>query len=241
VALCLGGCASSMSNAGARPPTSGTRPRDGLAARAVPIHVLPAHETIVAIAKVPLVPVFPRPRHAPPEQRLANPQPSGAPLVFVVRRSMTGWLDVLLPVRPNGSSGWIRRSDVTLRRHDFRIVVNLHEHVITVYRGEAVFDREAIGVGKAQTPTPGGVYYTKALLQPPNPNGMYGPYAYELSGFSDVLTSFNGGNGVIGIHGTNEPWLLGHDVSHGCIRMSNAGITRLAHALPLGVPVAIRA
>ena len=74
-----------------------------------------------------------------------------------------------------------------------------------------------------------------------NPNGIYGPYAYQLSGFSDVLLRFNGGTGVIGIHGTNEPWLLGKDVSHGCIHMSNAGITRLAHLLPLGVPVEIHA
>ncbi len=195
----------------------------------------------MATAKVPTVAVFRARLGSRPALRLGNPQPSGAPLVFVVRRSTPGWLDVLLPVRPNGSAGWIRRADVTLHRHDYRIVVQLRAHIITVYRGTAVFDREAIGVGKAQTPTPGGVYYTKALLPPPGPNGMYGPFAYELSGFSDVLTNFNGGTGVIGIHGTNEPWLLGHDVSHGCIRMSNAGITRLAHTLPLGVPVEIRA
>jgi lipoprotein-anchoring transpeptidase ErfK/SrfK len=209
--------------------------------RTVRTPTAPAHQTIVAIATVPSVAVYKRPRAARPAQRLANPQPEGTRLVFVVRRSTAGWLNVLLPVRPNGSSGWIRRRDVTLRRHDYRIVVALHAHFITVYRGTTVFDREPIGVGKAQTPTPGGVYYTKALLQPPNPNGLYGPYAYELSGFSDVLWNFNGGNGVIGIHGTNQPWLLGHDVSHGCIRMSNAGITRLAHTLPLGVPVEIRA
>lgn len=240
VLLFLGGCASSASRAGSRSPVTSPPGIDQRAKRVAPTH-LAADETIVAIAKVPNVAVFARPRDARPAQRLANPQPEGTRLVFVVRRSTPRWLDVLLPVRPNGSSGWIRRADVTLRRHDYRIVVELREHVIIVYRGSTVFDREPIGVGKARTPTPGGVYYTKALLQPPNPNGMYGPYAYELSGFSDVLTNFNGGNGVIGIHGTNEPWLIGHDVSHGCIRMSNAGITRLAHTLPLGVPVAIRA
>jgi lipoprotein-anchoring transpeptidase ErfK/SrfK len=119
-------------------------------------------------------------------------------------------------------------------------VVELGAHRITVFKGSSIVDREPVGVGKAQTPTPGGVYYTKELLRPVNPNGVYGPFAYQLSGFSDVLTRFNGGTGVIGIHGTNEPWLLGKDVSHGCIRMSNAGITRLAHLLPLGVPVEIR-
>jgi lipoprotein-anchoring transpeptidase ErfK/SrfK len=42
---------------------------------------------------------------------------------------------------------------------------------------------------------------------------------------------------VIGIHGTNDPSGLGKDVSHGCIRMSNTGINKLARILPLGVPV----
>jgi lipoprotein-anchoring transpeptidase ErfK/SrfK len=75
---------------------------------------------------------------------------------------------------------------------------------------------------------------------PPTANGPYGPYAYGLSGFSNVLTSFGSGDGVIGIHGTNEPWLIGKDVSHGCIRMRNDDIERLAQFLPLGTPVEIR-
>lgn len=70
---------------------------------------------------------------------------------------------------------------------------------------------------------------------------MYGPYAYGLSGFSNVLTEFNGGDGVIGIHGTNDPSSIGRDVSHRCIRMSNTGITTLAAILPLGTPVEISA
>ncbi|MDP9333421.1 MAG: L,D-transpeptidase [Actinomycetota bacterium] len=196
--------------------------------------------TIVAQAITRTVPVFVGPGDTRPRMTLASPQPSGAPLIFVVRESRRGWLRVLLPVRPNGSSGWIRQADVRLSQHDYDIVVELHAHRITVFKGSNIADREPVGVGRAQTPTPGGVYYTKELLRPLNPNGVYGPFAYQLSGFSDVLTRFNGGEGVIGIHGTNEPWLIGKDVSHGCIRMSNAGITRLAHMLPLGVPVEIR-
>jgi lipoprotein-anchoring transpeptidase ErfK/SrfK len=94
----------------------------------------------------------------------------------------------------------------------------------------------------AQTPTPGGLYYIKELLKPPNPNTVYGPYAYGLSGFSDALESFEGGDAVIGIHGTNDPSGLGKDVSHGCIRMPNDQIIKLVEEikLPLGVPVEIR-
>ena len=146
-----------------------------------------------------------------------------------------------LPVRPNGSMGWVPTNQVKLTQHNYRIVVETGAHRITVYKGWQIIDQEPIGVGKAETPTPGGHYYLKELLQPTNPNGAYGPYAYGLSGFSNVLSDYAGGDGVIGIHGTNDPAALGHDVSHGCIRMSNDGITRLAQVLPLGVPVDIRA
>jgi len=79
------------------------------------------------------------------------------------------------------------------------------------------------------------------LIKTPNPSGAYGPYAFGLSGFSDTLTTFNGGPGQLGIHGTNEPSAIGTQVSHGCIRMSNDDITRLARMLPLGTPVQIAA
>jgi lipoprotein-anchoring transpeptidase ErfK/SrfK len=193
----------------------------------------------VAQATVRRVGVYTTPAAATPTRALANPQPSGAPLVFLVQEQRPGWLRVLLPVRPNGSSGWIHTAQVRLSHHDFRIVVALGAHTITVYRGTRIIDREPVGIGRKDTPTPGGFYYTKELLRPPNPNGAYGPYAYGLSGFSNVLRSFGGGDGVVGIHGTNDPSGLGKDVSHGCIRMSNAGISKLAGILPLGVPVQI--
>ena len=104
-----------------------------------------------------------------------------------------------------------------------------------------VAERFPIGVGTGDTPTPGGEFYIKELLQPPNPNGSYGTYAYGLSGYSDVLQSFNGGSGVVGIHGTNDDSTIGRDVSHGCIRLHNSDIEKLVGILPLGVPVEIRA
>jgi RNA polymerase sigma factor (sigma-70 family) len=189
--------------------------------------------------------VFDAPGATAATRVLPNPRSSGAPLVLLVVDQRPGWLQVLLPVRPNGSTGWIRAGDVSLTTHDFRIVVELAAHRITAYQGTAVLLSEAIGVGTAEAPTPGGRYYVTELFQPLDsagrldPGGPYGPYAYGLSGYSDVLYDFAGGDGQFGIHGTNEPALLGQDVSHGCIRMSNAGITRLAGILPLGVPVDI--
>lgn len=194
----------------------------------------------VAEAVVPEVAVFAEPDGAgEPIHVLAHPTEVGAPLVFLVDSSQDEWLQVLLPVRPNGSQGWIRASDVQLSTHTFHIDVPLSALRITVYDGEEVILDEPVGIGTSDTPTPGGRYYLKELLQPPDPDGAYGPFAYGLSGFSDQLTSFAGGDGVIGLHGTNDPSSIGRQVSHGCIRMSNEGITFLAGILPLGVPVQI--
>jgi lipoprotein-anchoring transpeptidase ErfK/SrfK len=178
-------------------------------------------------------------RDGPIVMRLTNPNADGAPLVFLVEEEQPGWLRVLLPVRPNGATGWIRADAVTLSSTGYHIDVTLAAHRIVVADGDRVVDDEPIGVGRANTPTPGGAYYITELLQQPTPDGPYGPYAYGLSGYSNVLHAFNGGAGIVGIHGTNDPAGLGHDVSHGCIRMSNAGISKLAHLLPLGTPVDI--
>jgi lipoprotein-anchoring transpeptidase ErfK/SrfK len=147
---------------------------------------------------------------------------------------------VFLPVRPNGTTGWVRASDVTISQTPYRIVVNLFIHQITVYNGESIMLQEPVAVGTSDTPTPIGTYYLRVLLEAPDPNTVYGPYAYPLSGHSDVLTSFNGGDGELGIHGNNDESVLGQSVTAGCVRMSNAGITRLVPMLPLGTPVEIR-
>jgi lipoprotein-anchoring transpeptidase ErfK/SrfK len=194
----------------------------------------------VAEAVVPEVAVFAEPGGSgEPAHRLAHPTEVGAPLVFLVEAEQGDWVRVLLPVRPNGSQGWVRASDVTLSTHSYRIEVSLSAFRIKVFEGATVLLEEPVGVGTGETPTPGGRYFLKELLQPPDPGGAYGPFAYGLSGFSNQLTSFAGGDGVIGIHGTNDPSSLGRQVSHGCIRMSNEGITRLAGILPLGTPVDI--
>ncbi|HEY6794749.1 MAG TPA: L,D-transpeptidase [Kineosporiaceae bacterium] len=202
-----------------------------------PIHV--GATSVVARAVPASVPVYRTPTDGAPWMTLKNPEPSGAPLVFLVQAQRDGWLRVLLPVRPNQAQGWVHRSDVTLFQHDYRMVISISRHTLTVYRGSAVQLTEPVGLGTATTPTPGGVFYTMELLKPSDPKGAYGPYAFGLSGFSTVLTEFMGGDGRIGIHGTDDPAGLGKNVSHGCIRVRNAAIERLARTLPLGVPVQI--
>ena len=170
---------------------------------------------------------------------LSNPNENGAPLTFLQREQRASWVRVLLPVRPNGSEGWINTNDVRLTSHRYKIKVELTTHRLTVTDGDKTILDTPVGIGTKDTPTPGGLYYTKELLQPPDPNTVYGHFVYGLSGFSNVITSFQGGEGVIGIHGTNDPSTIGKDASKGCLRISNEAITMLAKRLPLGVPVEI--
>jgi lipoprotein-anchoring transpeptidase ErfK/SrfK len=202
------------------------------------------YRSTVAEAVVARVPVYDRQGGTTPTQTIDQPNDPPRPLVFLVMEEHPPlWLKVLLPVRPNGSTGWIKATDVRLTEHEYRMKIELGAHRITVTQGPRVLVQAPIGVGVRETPTPGGLYYTKELLRPPRPDTAYGPYAYGLSGFSNELTSFAGGDGVIGIHGTNDPSGLGKDVSHGCIRMPNEDIVRLVEniKLPLGVPVDILA
>jgi lipoprotein-anchoring transpeptidase ErfK/SrfK len=219
----------------ARPPPAEAVPGDATWPEPVP-----ADDThTVAEAVVPGVKVFDSPADEKPSRRLDNPTEVGAPLVFLVTVETGKWLKVLLPVRPNGSTGWIRSNQVKLLQHDYRIEVLLDRHRLRAYDGDEVILNTEIAVGTQDTPTPGGRYYIKELLKPPNPNSVYGTYAYGLSGFSNVLESFAGGEGVIGIHGTNDPSVIGTDVSAGCIRMTNQDIEKLVKVLPLGTPVEI--
>ena len=87
-------------------------------------------------------------------------------------------------------------------------------------------------------PTPTGASYITELLDTGNPNGTYGPYAFGLALHSETLTEFGGGDGQVGIHGTNTPRLIGQRVSHGCVRLNNDDMRRLVDLkLALGTPV----
>jgi lipoprotein-anchoring transpeptidase ErfK/SrfK len=205
---------------------------------------LPTGNTWIAQARRPRVFVYAEPdAEAQPMEVLANPNENGAPLVFLVDGTdVSGDLvPVFLPVPPNGSTGWVRARDVSLVANPYHIRVELTAHKLTVTKASEVVLDTVVGVGTADAPTPGGTYYIKELLEPPDPNGVYGVYAYGLSGFTnnpEVAEQFGDG-GVIGLHGTNQPELLGQDVSHGCIRVTNEVITEMAGYLPLGTPVEI--
>jgi len=174
-----------------------------------------------------------------PWRRYSNPTAQRTPLVFLVRERRGTWLRVMLPSRPNGSEGWVREAGMELRSDPYSVLVDLTEHRLMVRKARRLVLDVAVGVGRAATPTPSGLYYVAELLRQPDPNGLYGPWAFALSAHSSVLSHFGGGDGQVGIHGTDDPSGIGHTVSHGCIRVRNRVIERLAAILPLGTPVRI--
>jgi lipoprotein-anchoring transpeptidase ErfK/SrfK len=92
-------------------------------------------------------------------------------------------------------------------------------------------------VGKASTPTPAGRFWVREKMSTGNPGGAYGPWALGTSAYSP-MSDWPGG-GVVGIHGTNQPWLVPGRPSHGCVRMPNAAIRRLVGLIGVGTPVLI--
>jgi lipoprotein-anchoring transpeptidase ErfK/SrfK len=199
-----------------------------------------ASGSIVATALTSHIPVYRTPNARSPFLRLANPTASGAPLVFLVRERRGGWERVYLPIRPNGATGWVNDRYVSLARNPYSLQVRLDRHELIVRKHGRVIQRIPAAVGRSVLPTPTGRYYIVELLKQPDPTGPYGPYAFGLSAFSRVLYSFGGGPGQIGIHGTDDAASIGRNRSHGCIRISNTAIARLASHLPLGTPVDIR-
>ena len=156
------------------------------------------------------------------------------------RRTVSGvWVRVRLAVLPNNSTGWVPRRTLgnwrTVRTH---LLVDRRRLTLTLYRmGKPVFWAR-VGVGQPQSPTPAGQFYVRNMLYGFDAPA-YGPVAFGTSARSPVLTEWPGG-GFIGIHGTNEPGLLPGRVSHGCVRLRNADMLRLARLLPVGTPMTIR-
>jgi lipoprotein-anchoring transpeptidase ErfK/SrfK len=148
------------------------------------------------------------------------------------------WYRVQLPVRPNGATGWVRADDLQLHPVRARIEVDVSRRRLTLLRDGRPAFSATVAVGAPATPTPIGRYYVNQRLVPEEPGGPYGPGAIGISAFSPVLTGWAQG-GPIAIHGTNEPWSIGHAVSNGCIRLPNATLTRLFRVAVAGTPVVI--
>jgi hypothetical protein len=162
-------------------------------------------------------------------------------LAYGSRRDRAGllWIRVPLSTIPNGLSGWVPRNALgdlhIVRTH--LIIDRSRLSAVLLRNGRQVF-RTRVGLGQPQWPTPRGEFYVRVrLAQFLDP--MYGPVAFGTNARQPWLTDWPNG-GVVGIHGTDAPQLLPGRVSHGCIRLRNDAILRLARLMPLGTPVSIR-
>jgi lipoprotein-anchoring transpeptidase ErfK/SrfK len=158
-------------------------------------------------------------------------------LAVAGRRDSHGalWVKLRLQLRPNGTFGWIKASTVLLSTMHNKLVVHRGQRKIEILHDGAVVAEAPVAIGSPGRETPLGNYYVTARFVPDDP--FLGIFAVETSAYSK-MTEWPGG-GLVGIHGTSAPQLLGQAVSHGCVRVSNATAALLRRWAPLGTPISI--
>jgi lipoprotein-anchoring transpeptidase ErfK/SrfK len=149
------------------------------------------------------------------------------------------WYRVSVPGRPNGRSGWVRAGAVELRSVQKRLVIYRGARTFEFWDGTRLVRRGRVAVGKTGAETPLGLFYVTDKFDPEiDPEwSILGAFAFETSAYSK-LTDWPGG-GIVGVHGTPWPNLLGQAVSSGCIRLHNRDVEFLRNRMPVGTPVKI--
>jgi lipoprotein-anchoring transpeptidase ErfK/SrfK len=149
------------------------------------------------------------------------------------------WYRVWLAQRPNGSRGWVSEGDLAFYTVTSKIVIDLSQRTLTVYCRGVRKGAFPVAVGRPGLTTPTGFFFVNQKLRPSSPDGAYGVLALGTSAFQPKLAFWPQG-GPVAIHGTNEDYLIGKAVSHGCVRMHNKDILRVSRLVPAGSPVVIQ-
>jgi len=196
----------------------------------------------VGIARRPIT-VRRRPADtAPLLTRLPLQTPAEYPTVVLVDqvREVDGvpWYKVWLAVAPNESRGWVRDGQMAFYTTTSRIVIDLSRRELMVYRRGELMRTFPVAVGRPGLETPTGHFYITQKLRPPDPSGVYGVLQLGTSATQPKLNGWPDG-GLVAIHGTNEPGLIGQAISHGCVRMTNAAVQAVSRLVPAGSPVII--
>jgi hypothetical protein len=149
------------------------------------------------------------------------------------------WYRISVPGRPNGRTGWVRAAALELRPVRKRVVIYRGARKFEFWDGKRLVRSGKVAVGAPGAETPLGLFYVTDKFNPSiDPDwAILGTYAFETSAYSK-LTDWPGG-GIVGMHGTPWPSLLGRAVSHGCIRLHNRDVEFLRNRVPLGTPVKI--
>ncbi len=197
---------------------------------------VPAVSTIVYVNGPATIQVYGAADAGKPGTRLPGHNSIDQPSAFLVLDQQPGWFHVLLPVKPNGSSGWLKASDVQVATTNHYLRVTVSQFRIDDYVDGTWQAGYRVAVGKPSTPTPTGLYYilaSQAVSQAP-----YTPGIFALSGFApQPIPGFLGA--TLGLHGWTDSSVIGTRASNGCIRLASKDMDPLLHSLLLGTPVDI--
>ena len=145
------------------------------------------------------------------------------------------WYRISVPGRPNGRTGWIPADAATIKPSQRLIYIDRSARTLEVWNNRRLVLKTKVAVGAPGMETPLGLFYVTWQFVPTAQ--VLGKYAFETSAYSR-LSDWPGG-GIVGIHGTYMPWLLGKAVSHGCVRVGNRAIVRMRSLVRLGTPILI--
>lgn len=243
-------------------------PPDAGAPSASPGPVTPVAVSAAQVARLPLATTFARLREAPQDSEPFEPMdgvvahptapqviyahPGGPPVAVLpttelgsptwvpVVQKQPGWARVLLPSRPNRSTGWIHVGGGGLRNaySAYRVRVDLSAHRLTVFDAGRRLGSWTVAVGAPSTATPTGRTFLLASRAPTRPT--YSPLILPLGTHSAGFDTFGGGPGTIALHGWSDETVFGQEISHGCVRVPAAAL-RVLSRVPLGSPVMITA
>ena len=160
------------------------------------------------------------------------------PRVFRIVGESGDFYNVQVPMRPNESTGYIRKSEVDVISTDQRILIDLSERSVIVWNGDEVVMDTTGTIGQPGSPTPTGSFYVRNVFEW-YPDSIYGPYVIPLSAYSEAIDQINGGDAVVAIHGTQRPDLVGAAASLGCVRLDNETLRQLAAIVQPGAPVEV--
>ena len=196
-------------------------------------------------SQLEIVQVFSQPD---PEKKtttlITNPGPfEGSRTLETTGRMTEEFLEVILPIAPNNTTGWIQQSSATLGETETLLIIDISERKAALFIGEDLILEAPVAIGAAQTPTPAveaiiDTIWDRSTSETFLPF-LYGQLLFGLNKHSEALEDFDGKRPALAIHGTDEPELIGSAVSNGCIRMHNRDIALFAEHVTLGTRVSI--
>jgi hypothetical protein len=153
--------------------------------------------------------------------------------------SSGNWAKVLMPVRPNGTTGWVQTAFFTQESHNYHITIDVSENTVNVYEGDVLLVEQIAVSGRESRPTPVVRAYIDEKIPGASLSPAYGDWVLSIAAFSEALGTFGGGMPKLALHGTNQPELMGQYVSSGCVRIPNEIVSFIADTVPVGTIVEI--